>query len=112
MALLDSGSSDFYASKDLVQELELVQHLLKQPLSVRVVTGEYITVTRFVRLKVRLGQMAVRLLLKVIKTPISVLLWYNWLAGAGPQVDWKKGLPSLERRGRTVVIQLYPYSGD
>ena len=85
-ALLDSGASDSFVSWDVVRVLGLRQYQLSQRLTVRVANGETLAVTHFVQLSARLGPMAVRLLLMVIKTTIPIVLGYPFLARTQPTI--------------------------
>ena len=60
-------------SLDVAKMLGLVQYPLLQPLTVRVANVEFLPVTHFVSTSGRLGQIVVRLLLRVIKIRIPLL---------------------------------------
>jgi hypothetical protein len=107
-ALLDSGASDSFVSFDVVKTLWLTQHPLLQPLTVRVANGEGLSVTHFVRLSGKLGQMPVKLLLRVIKTTIPVVLGYPFLSRVQPLVDWRRRVLRVERKGRVYEIPALP----
>ena len=81
-----------------------------QPLAVRVFNGEFLQVTHFVSLSGLLGQMAVSLLLRVIKTTIPVVLGYPFVAKMQPLIDWKRMVLRVERKGLVFEIPALPPS--
>ena len=70
-ALIDSGASDSFLSAEVVEKLSLKTYPLRQPLTVKVANGQTLNVTKFVRVKITIGNMPVRLFLRVIATPIT-----------------------------------------
>ena len=103
--LLDSGASDSFVSWDVVRVLGLRQYQLSQRLTVRVANGEALAVTHFVQLSARLGPMPVRLPLRVIKTTISFVLGYPFLARTQPTIDRKQRVLRIERKGNVFEIK-------
>jgi hypothetical protein len=107
-ALLDSGASDCFISETLVAELRLPRKRLKQPMSVRVASGTSLSVDYGVRVAAMLGKMSVRLFLRVLPTPIPVVLGYTFLHRHQPSVDWRKSEVQITRSGITYVIPALP----
>ena len=54
--------------------------------------------------------MALRLLLRVVATPIPIVLGYPFLLKFTPEVDWKKRIVRVTRNGRTYEIAASPAS--
>ena len=109
-ALLDSGASDSFISQGIVQELHLRTYPLRVPLTLRVANGQTIPVTHFIRVSVLLGSMALRLMLRVVASPIPIVLGYPFLLKFSPEVDWKKRIVRVTRNGRTYEIAASPAS--
>ena len=75
-ALLDSGASDSFISAEVVRKAALRLLPLKTPVRVRVANGEVIPVSHFVRVNATLGTLRTRLFLRVIPTPLPIVLGY------------------------------------
>ena len=52
--------------------------------------------------------MPVRLSLRIISTPLSLVLGYPFLARFTPQVDWKRRVLYIRRRNQKFVIPAFP----
>ena len=86
-ALLYSGASDSFVSAEVVRELILQEYPLKRKLKVRVANVEGLYVTRFVQVQAKVGEMPVKLQLRVIQMTIPVVLGYPFLAGRQPHIE-------------------------
>jgi len=86
-ALLYSGASDSFVSAEVVRELILQEYPLKRKLTVRVANVEGLYVTRFVQVQAKVGEMPVKLQLRVIQMTIPVVLGYPFLAGRQPHIE-------------------------
>ena len=84
-APVDSGASDSFIDEELVLRLGVRMYSLRQPLAVKVANGQTLPVTKFVRLKVEIGNMHTRLSLRVITTPLSLVLGYPFLSKFAPK---------------------------
>ena len=78
-ALLDSGASDSLISVLVVKQSDLRLLPLKTPVKVRVANGQLISVSHFVRVTVVIGTLKTRLFLRVIPTPLPLVLGYPFL---------------------------------
>ena len=107
-ALLDSGAADNFISQQAVAALELRTHPLPQPMSVCVGNGAIIYATRFVQLPLMLGDFKATTYLKVLPTPIPMVLGYTFLLRHQPQVDWAQRMLTFSRRGKTFVVKGHP----
>ena len=96
-ALLDSGASDSFDSLDVVQQAGLRLLPLKETIKVRVANGQTLNVQHFVRVHAAIGDLKLKLFLRVISTPLPIVLGYPFLHQFNPMIDWKN---------RTVIITL------
>ena len=94
-ALLDSGASDSFVSLEVVQQAGLRLLPLKDTIKVRVANGQALNVQHFVRVHAAIGDLKLKLFLRVISTPLPIVLRYPFLHQFNPVIDWKN---------RTVII--------
>ena len=73
-ALLDSGASDSFVSLDVVQQAGLRLLPLKDTIKVRVANGQTLNVQHFVRVHAAIGDLKLKLFLRVISTPLPIVL--------------------------------------
>ena len=73
-ALLDAGAADSFISEQMVQQLRLPTLELKTPIWIQVANGQVLQARYFVRITAKLGRMPARRCLRVINTPLEVVL--------------------------------------
>ena len=73
-ALLGSGASYSFVSLDVVRESRLKLLPLKCTIKVRVVNGQTLNVGHYVRVRATIGDLHLRLLLRVIDTILPIAL--------------------------------------
>ena len=103
-ALIDSGASDNFISSKLVRMIACPIHKLKQNFSVYLGDGSPMVVDSFVRIRVSLGTLVLRMCLRVLDMSPELVLGYPFLATFQPQIDWKLRKMTLKVRDRTHVI--------
>ena len=91
-ALLDSGASDSFISAEVVKQSALRLLPFKTPVKFRVANGQLISVSHFVRVRVTvtIGTLKTRLFLRVIPTPLPIVLGYPFLFFFNPYINWKE----------------------
>ena len=105
-ALLDSGASDSFISAEVVKQSALRLLPLKTPVKVRVANGQLISVSHFVRVTVVIGTLKTRLFLRVIPTPLPIVLGYPFLFFFNPHINWKARTITITvgKREHTVPV--------
>ena len=107
-ALLDSGASDNFVSLRTVQQLGLPLTVLKDPLPIQMANGQITLVEHGTRPYITIGNLRVRLLLKVVDTPIPVILGYPFLAYFTPLINWKTRQLTIFYNAKEHVVQAFP----
>ena len=82
-------------------------HLLNS-ITVNVANGTTLNVTSFVRVSIKLGTLALRLFLRIIATPIPVVLGYPFLHQFEPTVNWRKRVVTIKRKDKVYTIPALP----
>ena len=107
-ALVDSGASDSFIGEEVVAKHKIATYPLRIPLTVKAANGGLMSVTRYVIVKLKIGELPVRLKLRVIRTPLSMVLGYPFLYQFTPRVDWRKRVLYIRRRNELYVIPALP----
>ncbi|MGV0951482.1 MAG: dUTP diphosphatase, partial [Azonexus sp.] len=87
-ALLDSGASDSFISETVVAKAHYKRLPLKTPMQVRVANGQVLDVTHYVRLNGNIGSVSIRLFLRIISTPLPIVLGFPFLHQFNPWINW------------------------
>ena len=107
-ALLDSGAADSFISERTVQKLRLPTLELKHPMWIQVANGQVLQELYFVRITAKLGQTPVRLFLRVINTPLEVVLGFQFLYHFNPRINWRSRTLYTESAVATYKIKTMP----
>ena len=89
-SLVDSGAADNFISVKTVQRLQLPTQRLEEPMVVCVGNGQLIQATEYVYRTLHLGEYKAKTKLKVLPTPIHMVLGYPFLAKHQPKIEWAK----------------------
>ena len=89
-SLLNSGASNSFISTEVVQKAALRLLPLKTQVKVRVANGEIITVSHFVRVNASVGTLRTRFFLRVIPTPLPIILGCPFFQFFNPEINWKE----------------------
>ena len=106
-SLVDSGAADNFISEKTVKRLQLPTQLLDDPMTVCVGNGQLIHATEYVYLTLDLGAFKAKTKLKVLPTPIPMVLGYPFLAKHQPEIDWVKRRLFFLKEGRSLLVQGY-----
>ena len=107
-ALLDSGASDNFISLNVARELNLPLHPLKDPLRMQVANGVICMVDQSTRPYLVIGGLKIRLFLKVVDSPIPVILGYPFFNHFMPLVNWRTRVVTIFHNETRYEIQAYP----
>ena len=107
-ALVDYGSSDSFLSEYLATTLRFKSFPLRQSFSVKVANVHTMPVIRFAKLKMDIGNMPVRLSIRILATPNALVLGYPFHSKFQPIVDWKNRVLYDKRKAEKFVIPSFP----
>ena len=79
---------------------------LKYTIKVRVVNGQTLNVQYFVRILAIIRNLQVRLFLRVIYTPLPIVLGYQFLYQFNPKINWKHRSVQITNNGVKHMIQI------
>ena len=105
--LVDSGASDNFISSKLVRLLACPKHSLKTPSTVLVGDGSPLVANSFVRVRVSLGPLVLRMCLRVLDMSPELILGYPFLYSLQPLIDWRKRSMTVVHRGKTYVLSSF-----
>ena len=103
-ALVYSGASDSFISSEVVRQQKLKTYPLKRPIRVNVANGQSLIVQHYVRLYTRIGNLKIKLFLRVIETPLPIVLGYQFLAWYNPTINWVKRSMQITFGGKTTTV--------
>ena len=104
-ALLDSGCSDNFISNTQAEKLDLPRYPLPRALPMQQASGAIVPVDTYVRPVLRIGESKVRLALKVLSSPLPMILGYPFLRYFRVQADWNTRDLTLHHQGQIFRIQ-------
>ena len=107
-ALMDSGAADNFISSRVVRQLGVQPKRLTQAMSVCVGNGDIIQSAEYVELFLDLGPFVTKTYLKVLGTPISMVLGYTFLIRHCPIVDWVKRELKFTKKWEIRMMKGYP----
>ena len=111
-ALLNSGASDSYIILDVVRGSRLKLLPLEYTTNVRVVNGQTLNVGYLVRVRATIGGVHVRLFLRVIDTPLPIVLCYPFLHQFNPLINWKHRTVQIIHKRTTHIIPVVNAYGN
>ena len=77
-------------------------------MAVCVCNGQLIHPTEYVYLTLDLRAFTAKTKLKVLPTPIPMVLGYPFLSKPQPEIDWAKRRLFFNREGQSMLVQGYP----
>ena len=84
---------------------------LKYTINVRVVNGQTLNVQYFVRIRAIIRNLQVRLFLRVIYTPLPIVLGYPFLYQFNPKINWKHRSVQITAKVVTHIIPVFKAYG-
>ena len=69
-----------------------------------VANGQSLIVQHYVRLYTRIGNLKIKLFLRVIETPLPIVLGYPFLAWYNPTINWAKRSMQINFGGKTTTV--------
>ncbi len=107
-ALIDSGASDNFISSGICDHLRLSRHPLKEPLTMQLADGSYTSVGSYTRPHLKIGELKLRMVLKIVETPLPLILGFSFLQFFNPRINWKTRELEIEFGGESFLIQAFP----
>ncbi len=107
-ALIDSGASDNFISSGICDHLRLSRHPLKEPLTMQLADGSYTSVGSYTRPHLKIGELKLRMVLKIVETPLPLILGFSFLQFFNPRINWKTRELEIEYGGESFLIQAFP----
>ena len=104
-ALLDSGEADNFVANQIVKDMHLNPLKLGMPLAVSVGIGEIMYTNQYVSEDLHLDKYRAWTYLKVLETPIPMVLGYPFLLKHHPDFD---RVLRFVRRGKEHFVQVLP----
>ena len=111
-ALLDSGASDSFISLDVVRDSKLKLLPLKYTIIVRADNVKMLNVGYFVPVCAKIGDLHVQLFLRVIDTPLQIVLGYPFMHQFNPLINWKHRTVQIIHNGTTHIIPVVKAYGN
>ena len=108
-ALIDSGASDNFISSGICDHLRLSLHPLKEPLTMQLADGSYTSVGSYTRPHLKIGELKLRMVLKIFETLLPLILGFSFLQFFNTRINWKTRELEIEFGSESFLIQAFLY---
>ena len=105
-ALLDSGACNNFISSMVVEKWKIPQRVLKKTFVVKVANGQRLTISKFVRVYVQIGDGTVRIPLCVAPISTNVILGMPFLIRFNPAINWRERTLSFDDGSKRYRINI------
>ena len=105
IALLDSGATENFIARKVVDKLHCRVWKMQSPMYVKVATGEEQRVDSFVKIGVYFNSICLVLSFRIIGMDPEIVLGIPFLERFDPFINWKRKTLRFSHRGRLVLLK-------